>query len=98
MVHNMRQYLTHSLTTTENILGKRWDQANKQAVDTESSAFEVKKLRASSRNEVQILKATMKHINRRIRSVKAGEHPDIPKVNMSVSDLMKINIDEEYLD
>ena len=40
-------------------MGQRFEQANKQAVDAYNTDFEVKKLRLSSKDKVQILKAIL---------------------------------------
>ena len=98
LVHDRIQYLTQSLTTTVKTLGQICDQANKQAADSENNAFEVKKLGASSRNEVQILKTNLNEIKSRMSSMEAGTHPAISKVQILIKDVMTIKIEEADLD
>ena len=79
-------------------LGQICDQANKQAADSENNAFEVKKLGASSRNEVQILKTNLNEIKSRMSSMEAGTHPAISKAQILIKDVMTIKIEEADLD
>ena len=78
-------------------LGQRCDQSNKQASDAESKAFEVKKLLASAKNELQIFKATLNQINSYMSSTEAGANPAISKVQMAVQYIITVNIEEAKL-
>ena len=98
LVHKRSQDLTHLLTTTVKTLGQRCDQANKGSADAEGTDFEVKKLVVSSRDKVQILKVALKQIKSPMILVEAGDHLAIPKVHMTVSDLMTLNVEEFDLD
>ena len=53
---------------------------------------------AYSRNEVQILNATLNQIEICMTAMEAGSHPDMSKVQIPIQDLININIEEADID